>query len=71
MDSQHSNILTAVDEEAPSLGFITISPKLLQGTYVVDMPLKAVETGDASGAGNHETARFIRDEIRHLESDTD
>ncbi|GAA0142873.1 hypothetical protein LIER_35648 [Lithospermum erythrorhizon] len=67
MESQHLEILTVADEEAPSPGFITISPKLLHGTHVADIPLRAVETSDASGPRNDETASFIRDEIRQLE----
>ncbi|GAA0167772.1 hypothetical protein LIER_22631 [Lithospermum erythrorhizon] len=52
MESHHLDILTATNEEAPYPGFITIIPKLLQGTHVVDISLRAVETGGASGGGN-------------------
>ncbi|GAA0163614.1 hypothetical protein LIER_19435 [Lithospermum erythrorhizon] len=33
-----------------------------------DIPLRSVDTGGGLGSGNDETGRFIRDEIRHLES---
>ncbi|GAA0176116.1 hypothetical protein LIER_29168 [Lithospermum erythrorhizon] len=62
MKAQHSDIIVADDEEAPSPGYITISPKLLQGTHVADIPLRVVETGSGSGPGNEETTRFIRNE---------
>ncbi|GAA0139489.1 hypothetical protein LIER_01020 [Lithospermum erythrorhizon] len=67
IESQHSDILTAADDEGPTRGLLTINPKLLQGTHDADIPLPTVETGDASNAGNDETARFLRDEIKHLE----
>ncbi|GAA0172165.1 hypothetical protein LIER_26044 [Lithospermum erythrorhizon] len=62
MEAQHPDILTTADEETPSPGFITISPKLLQGTHVADIPLRAVETGGASDSGNDGTAQILRDE---------
>ncbi|GAA0145919.1 hypothetical protein LIER_05993 [Lithospermum erythrorhizon] len=67
MEAQHSDIVAADDEEAPAPRFITICPKLMHGTHVVDIPLRTVETGSGLGAGNDETARFLRDEIKHLE----
>ncbi|GAA0144786.1 hypothetical protein LIER_42827 [Lithospermum erythrorhizon] len=65
--AQQHDILIAADEEAQFSGFITISPKLLQGTHVANIPLRAIETGSRSGAGNEETARFLRDEIKYLD----
>ncbi|GAA0159738.1 hypothetical protein LIER_16446 [Lithospermum erythrorhizon] len=38
-----------------------------RGTHVVDIPLKATETGRSSGSGNEGTAKILKDEIRHLE----
>ncbi|GAA0157211.1 hypothetical protein LIER_43397 [Lithospermum erythrorhizon] len=67
IEAQQPDILTAADEEAPSHGFTTISPKLLQGTHVADIPLRAIETGSGSGAGNEATARFLKDEIKQLD----
>ncbi|GAA0180784.1 hypothetical protein LIER_30153 [Lithospermum erythrorhizon] len=67
MEAQHSDIVAVDDEEALALGFITISPKLMQGTHVPDIPLRAVETGGGSSVGNDETAHFLMDEIKHLE----
>ncbi|GAA0163971.1 hypothetical protein LIER_19714 [Lithospermum erythrorhizon] len=52
IEAQQPDILTVSDEEAPSPKFITISPKLLQGTHVVEIPLRAIETGSRPGAGN-------------------
>ncbi|GAA0173989.1 hypothetical protein LIER_27476 [Lithospermum erythrorhizon] len=67
LEAQHLEILTTEDEEAHVPGFITISPKLLQGIHVVDIPLRAVETGDTFGPCPKKVARFIRNEIKHLE----
>ncbi|GAA0186800.1 hypothetical protein LIER_34088 [Lithospermum erythrorhizon] len=67
LESQKENILTFVDIEGPAFGFITISPKLMQGTHVVDIPLVTVDTGGASGSGTDEIANILRDEIRHLD----
>ncbi|GAA0139927.1 hypothetical protein LIER_35157 [Lithospermum erythrorhizon] len=52
---------------AQTLGFITISPKLMQGTHVADIPLVTIDTGGGSRSGIDDTARVLRDEIRHLE----
>ncbi|GAA0184192.1 hypothetical protein LIER_31480 [Lithospermum erythrorhizon] len=53
--------------ESPAPGFITISPKLIQGTHVPNISLQAKETSGESGSRNEETARILRDEIRHLD----
>ncbi|GAA0144651.1 hypothetical protein LIER_35979 [Lithospermum erythrorhizon] len=50
IEAQQPDILTVVDEEAPSPVFITISPKLLQGTHVANIPLRSIEMGSGSGA---------------------
>ncbi|GAA0159450.1 hypothetical protein LIER_16220 [Lithospermum erythrorhizon] len=61
------DILTAENIEGPAPGFITISPKLMQGTHVADIPLVTTETGGVSGSGTDETTKVMRDEIRHLD----
>ncbi|GAA0163831.1 hypothetical protein LIER_19605 [Lithospermum erythrorhizon] len=45
----------------------TMARVLYMETHVADMPLRAVETGGGSRAGNDETVQFIRNEIKHLE----
>ncbi|GAA0153329.1 hypothetical protein LIER_11595 [Lithospermum erythrorhizon] len=67
LEAQKADILTTNDVEGPASGFITISPKLMQGVHVANIPLRVVETGSGSGASNKESARFIRDEIKHLD----
>ncbi|GAA0155340.1 hypothetical protein LIER_38065 [Lithospermum erythrorhizon] len=67
LESHKEDVLTAEDIEGPSRGFITISPKLMQVTHVVDIPLVTVDTGRASGRGPDETAKVLIDEISHLE----
>ncbi|GAA0141189.1 hypothetical protein LIER_02393 [Lithospermum erythrorhizon] len=48
-------------------GTITISPKLLEGTHVVDIPLAPVDVGGASGSSTDGTAQLLWDEIRYLD----
>ncbi|GAA0159514.1 hypothetical protein LIER_16268 [Lithospermum erythrorhizon] len=67
IEAQQPDILTTADEEANFLGFITINPKLLQITHVADISLRVIEIGSGSGAGNEESTRFLRDEIKHLD----
>ncbi|GAA0149559.1 hypothetical protein LIER_08704 [Lithospermum erythrorhizon] len=67
LESQKEDILTVEDVEGPAPGFITISPKLIQGTHVADIPPVTVDTGGASGSGTDESAKILRDEIRHLD----
>ncbi|GAA0144911.1 hypothetical protein LIER_42830 [Lithospermum erythrorhizon] len=67
LESQKENILTAEDVEGPTLGFITISPKLMQGTYVADTPLATVDAGGALGSNTNGTAQLLRDKIHYLE----
>ncbi|GAA0139647.1 hypothetical protein LIER_01149 [Lithospermum erythrorhizon] len=67
LESQKDDILTTIDVEGPAPGFITISPKLMQGTHVVDIHLQSEDTSGALSSGNDETARILRDEIRHLD----
>ncbi|GAA0155644.1 hypothetical protein LIER_13330 [Lithospermum erythrorhizon] len=67
LESHKEDILTAEDVEGLAPGFITISPKLMQGTQVADIPLVTVDTGGASGSGTDETAKILRDEIRYLD----
>ncbi|GAA0179101.1 hypothetical protein LIER_29931 [Lithospermum erythrorhizon] len=52
---------------APTKGVITISPKLMQGTHIADIPLAIVDTGGALESGTDETPKIIRDEMRHLD----
>ncbi|GAA0158337.1 hypothetical protein LIER_15394 [Lithospermum erythrorhizon] len=56
------DILTAADKEGPFPGVITISPKLMQGTYVTDIPLAHVDVGGASGSSTDGTVQLLRDE---------
>ncbi|GAA0169307.1 hypothetical protein LIER_23825 [Lithospermum erythrorhizon] len=67
LEAQKVDILTAKDVKGPAPRFITISPKLMQGTHATHIPLRAVETRSGSGTGNEETARFLRDEVKHLD----
>ncbi|GAA0156392.1 hypothetical protein LIER_13903 [Lithospermum erythrorhizon] len=66
-ESQKEDIDIAKDVEGPAPGFITISPKLMQGTHVADIPLVAVDTGGTSGSGTDETTKILRADIKHLE----
>ncbi|GAA0161620.1 hypothetical protein LIER_17895 [Lithospermum erythrorhizon] len=43
------------------------SPKFMQGTYVANIPLQYEDASGTSRGGNEEIARFLRDEIRHLD----
>ncbi|GAA0139333.1 hypothetical protein LIER_00899 [Lithospermum erythrorhizon] len=43
------------------------SPNFQKGIHVADIPLRVVEIGNAFVVGNGETARYIRDEIKHLD----
>ncbi|GAA0161094.1 hypothetical protein LIER_17493 [Lithospermum erythrorhizon] len=38
------------------------------GTHVANIPLRAIETRSGLSTGSDETSRFIRDEIKHLDS---
>ncbi|GAA0175103.1 hypothetical protein LIER_41848 [Lithospermum erythrorhizon] len=67
IEYQHSDVFTDIDEEVNSAGFITISPKLLHGTHVANIPLKLVKTNRASGSGNEMTTKILKDEVRDLE----
>ncbi|GAA0161168.1 hypothetical protein LIER_17544 [Lithospermum erythrorhizon] len=46
---------------------ITISPKLMEGTHIADIPLALVDAGGASGSSTDGTARLLKDEIRYLD----
>ncbi|GAA0173878.1 hypothetical protein LIER_27388 [Lithospermum erythrorhizon] len=48
LESQKEDILTAEDVEGPASGFITIGPKLMQGTHIADIPQVTAESGGAS-----------------------
>ncbi|GAA0143233.1 hypothetical protein LIER_35700 [Lithospermum erythrorhizon] len=39
LESEKEDLLTTEDVEGQAPGFITISPKLIQGTHVADIPL--------------------------------
>ncbi|GAA0170952.1 hypothetical protein LIER_41053 [Lithospermum erythrorhizon] len=43
LESQKEDLLTAEDVEGLAPCFITISPKLMQGTHVADIPLQAMK----------------------------
>ncbi|GAA0184207.1 hypothetical protein LIER_31495 [Lithospermum erythrorhizon] len=64
---QKEDIVTAEDVEGPAPGFIAISPKMMQGTHVADIPLQSKDASGTSSGRNKETTRFLRDEIRHLD----
>ncbi|GAA0184251.1 hypothetical protein LIER_31539 [Lithospermum erythrorhizon] len=66
MEDHHPDILTTMDEEALSPGFLTVSPKLLQGTHVTNIPLRPCKIGGSFGVGQDETIRIIRDEMGFL-----
>ncbi|GAA0163264.1 hypothetical protein LIER_39564 [Lithospermum erythrorhizon] len=66
-NANKEDILTIEDIEGLASRFIPISPKLMQGTHVADIPLVTVDTVGGSKSGTDETARVLRDEIRHLD----
>ncbi|GAA0167472.1 hypothetical protein LIER_22399 [Lithospermum erythrorhizon] len=63
LNYQKEDILTTEDVEGPGLGFITISPKLIQ----VLVSSQVEDDSSASGGGNEERAKFLRDKICHLD----
>ncbi|GAA0155499.1 hypothetical protein LIER_13213 [Lithospermum erythrorhizon] len=65
--AQNEYILTTEDTEEPYPGVITISPKLMEGTHVANVPLAHVADEGASGSGTDGTAQLLRDEIRYLD----
>ncbi|GAA0183962.1 hypothetical protein LIER_31285 [Lithospermum erythrorhizon] len=64
---QNEDILTADDNEDPPPGVITISPKLMEGTHVADVPLGPTADERASGSKIDATAKMLRDEIKYLD----
>ncbi|GAA0187516.1 hypothetical protein LIER_34804 [Lithospermum erythrorhizon] len=67
LQAQNEVVLTADDTEGPLPGAITISPKLMEGTHVADIPLETVDARRASGSNTDGTAQLLRDEIRYLD----
>ncbi|GAA0160835.1 hypothetical protein LIER_17297 [Lithospermum erythrorhizon] len=65
--AQNEDILTADYTEGPSTGLITISPKLIEGTHVADMPLTPLTDEGTSGNRPDGTVQLLRDEIGYLD----
>ncbi|GAA0173741.1 hypothetical protein LIER_27296 [Lithospermum erythrorhizon] len=57
--AQHNNILTTNETEGAALGVITINPKLMEGTHVVDVPLAPLDEEGASGSHTDGTVRLL------------
>ncbi|GAA0152241.1 hypothetical protein LIER_10769 [Lithospermum erythrorhizon] len=64
--AQNEDILTKDDTEGLALGVITISPKLMEGIHVVDVPLAPLAEEGASGSHTNGTVQLLRDEIKYL-----
>ncbi|GAA0162918.1 hypothetical protein LIER_18909 [Lithospermum erythrorhizon] len=67
LQAQKEDVLTINDSEELPPGTITISPKLLEGIYVTDIPLAQVDAGGASGSSTDGTTQLLRDKIRYLD----
>ncbi|GAA0143933.1 hypothetical protein LIER_04501 [Lithospermum erythrorhizon] len=64
--SQHNDILTSDDVEGADPGVITITPRLMEGTHVADVPLGPQTEEDTSTTHTDSTVQLLQEEIRYL-----
>ncbi|GAA0151758.1 hypothetical protein LIER_37350 [Lithospermum erythrorhizon] len=67
LKTQHTEVLTEINEDGVDPKPFIISHKLLKGTHVADVPIPDVSTDEVITSGQTAAVKILQDEITHLE----